>query len=270
MEHDDISIKILTKTTCIVMKNYFFLILILSVSLGSCNKVKETDQSLTFEEYQKLGMPDYNKVWNMEDYSNAFYVLNTLKFENAKALPSRESEKSGVLFSRMISTDNLSFLQDETLPLWARADMIKWFVNTMLDLKVAYTLIGTERQYYVRELMDIDIFRVRVAQKMLDLGNKLYESDDPSDVMMQADFPKIQKMYVDIILELLEVQQHTDKYPQETLELLGDSLSTSVRRNMHWFDADASESLKKAMRTVMDNSSSRKIRSDYRELTEIL
>ena len=105
---------------------------------------------------------------------------------------------------------------------------------------------------------------------MLDLGNRLYDSDDPSDVMMQADFPKIQKMYVDIILELLEIQQHTDQYPQETLELLGDSLSTSVRRNMHWFDADASGSLKKAMHKVMDNNSSRKIRSDYRELTEIL
>ena len=184
------------------MKNNVLLILILSASLLSCNKANETDHSLTLVEYQELGMPDYNSVWSMEDYSNAFFVLNTLKYENAKALPSRESERSKVLFSRMISIDNLAFLQDETLPLYAKASMIQWFVNTLMELKVAYTTIGTERQYYVRELMDIDILRVSVAHKMLDLGKKINESEDPSDVDMQSDFPAIQKMYLNILVEL--------------------------------------------------------------------
>jgi len=67
------------------MKNYLRLILILSVSLVSCNKSNKIDHSLTLVEYQELGMPDYNSVWNMEDYSNAFYVLNTLKYQNPKA-----------------------------------------------------------------------------------------------------------------------------------------------------------------------------------------
>ncbi|MCK4990260.1 MAG: hypothetical protein KAS29_07225, partial [Bacteroidales bacterium] len=164
------------------MKNYVLLILILSVSLNSCKKANDTDHSLTLVEYKELGMPDYNSVWSMQDYSNAFYVLNTLKYENAKALPSRESEKSGELFSRMISIDNLSFLQDETLPLYAKADLIKWFVNTLMELKGAYTTIGSNTQYYIRELIDIDIFRVSVAQKMLELGNEINESEDPSDV----------------------------------------------------------------------------------------
>jgi len=215
-------------------------------------------------------MPDYNSVWSMEDYSNAFYVLNTLKYQNLKALPSRDSEKSGVLFSRMISSDNLFFLQDEALPLWAKADMIKWFVNTLMELKVAYTTIGTERQYYVRELMDIDIFRVRVAQKMLDLGKKINESEDPSDIDMQSDYLQIQLMYLNILSELFELQQHTTQYPEQTLELLSDSLSVSVRRNMHWFEEDASALIKQEMLNVIESTSSRKIKSDYRELTEIL
>jgi len=252
------------------MKNYVLLILILSVSLGSCKKVNETDHSLTLVEYQELGMPDYNSVWSMEDYSTAFYVLNTLKYQNLKALPSRDSEKSKVLFSRMISIDNLSFLEDETIPLYAKAGLIKWFVNTLMELKVAYTTIGTERQYYVRELMDIDIFRVRVAQKMLELGNEINESEDPSDVDMQSDYPQIQLMYLNILTELFELQQHTTQYPEQTLELLSDSLSTSVRRNMLWFDEEASALIKQAMLTVIDSTSSRKIRNDYKELTEIL
>ncbi len=252
------------------MKNYFLLILIFSISLGSCKKANETDHSLTLAEYQELGMPDYSKVWNMEDYSNAFYVLNTLKYQNLKALPSRDSEKSGVLFSRMISIDNLSFLQDETLPLYAKADMIKWFVNSLMELKVAYTNIGMNRQYYVRELNDIDITRMRVAQRMLDLGKKINESEDPSDVDMQSDYPQIQLMYLNILSELLDKQQHTSLYPQQTLELLSDSLSSSVRRNMLWFDEDAAALIKQEMLTVIESTSSRKIKKDYRELTEIL
>ena len=52
-----------------------------------------------------------------QDYETAFYVLNTLKYEKPFALPAKDSEKSGILFSRMMNLENLSFLQDETLPL---------------------------------------------------------------------------------------------------------------------------------------------------------
>jgi len=252
------------------MKNYFFLILILSISLASCNKANKTDHSLTLAEYLELGMPDYNNAWTMQDFSTAFYVLNTLKYEKPKALPARESEKSGVLFSHMISTDNLFFLQDEILPLHVKASKMKWFVNTLMELKVAYTIIGTESQYYVRELMDIDIFRVRVAEIMLDLGKKINESEDPSDVSMRSDYPKIREMYLNILVELFEQQEHTLKYPKQTLELLSDSLSSSVKRNMDWFDENASEKIKQAMLMVIDSTSSRKIRNEYKELIGIL
>ena len=129
------------------MKKHFLALLILSSLLYSCNKQDRIDHSLSLEVYQERGIPHYDSVWNMEDYSTAFFVLNTIKYENPEALPVRRSEKSGLLFSRMISIDNLSFLQDETLPLWAKADMIKWFVNTLMELKVVYTAIGTEKQY---------------------------------------------------------------------------------------------------------------------------
>jgi hypothetical protein len=139
-----------------------------------------------------------------------------------------------------------------------------------MELKVVYTTIGSNTQYYVRELMDIDIFRVRVAQKMLELGNEINESEDPSDVDMQSDYPAIQQMYLNILTELFVLQQHTSQYPEQTLELLSDNLSTSVRRNMLWFDEEASALIKQAMLTVIDSTSSRKIRNDYKELTEIL
>ena len=252
------------------MKNSFILILILSISLSACKQADYTDHSLGLDEYLELGMPDHNRVWGLEDYSTAFYVLNTLKFERPYTLPNRESERSGMLFSRMINIENLAFLQDDTLPLWAKADMIKWFVNTLMELKVVYTIVGKERQYYARELMDIDIFRVSVSHKMLELGQLINESHDPSDVAMKADYPHIQNMYVGILSELLTEQQKISQYPTETLELLSDSISASVRMNMGWFDKKASDMVSQGMRNVIEITPSRKIRSEYGALLELL
>ena len=252
------------------MKNYLFVILGLSILLFSCERQNEADLSLTPAEYQKMGMPDYSKVWSLEDYSNACFVLNTLKYEKPKALPTRDSEKSGVLVSRMINMDNLTFLQDETLPLHAKAEIIQWYGNTLIELTTSYTFFNAEKQYYIRELADIDLFGLRIAQVMLDLGNEINASEDPEDIAMQSDFPLIQQMYLDLLSDLFKKQQNQSQYPQQTLELLSDSLSTSVRKNMHWFDENASASIKQAMLKVIDSSSSRKIKDEYRELTEIL
>ena len=140
----------------------------------------------------------------------------------------------------------------------------------MMELKVAYTLIGVEKQYYARELMDMDIFRITVVHEMLDLGQRINESDDPSDVAMQADFPHIQQMYVSLIIELLEEQLKSSQYPRTSLELLSDSISASVRSNLDWLDKNATGSIEEALQRVMEQTTSRKIRSDYRDLTELL
>ena len=253
------------KRTCLIS------ILILSVFWSSCKGPNETDHSYTLEEYRELGMPDYDTVWNiLPDYESAFMVLNTLKYGKPFALPVKDSEKSGILFSRMMNLENLSFLQDETLPLHMKAQTILWWLSIYHGLIDVYTNDQMKRQYYIRELVDIDIFGVGLFQKMLDLGNELNKSEDPSDVAMQSGVPEIQKMYIDLLAEVLGKQQHTSRYPKQTLELLSDSLSNSVRINMGLFDEDASEIIKQEMLTVIDSTSSRKIRNNYRELIEIL
>jgi len=252
------------------MKKHLLLILILAVSLSSCNKANEPDRSLTPEEYQELGMPDYNKVWSLEDYSIAFYVINTLKYGKPMALPSRDSKKSGQLFSRMINIENLAFLQDTSLPLHAKAEMIQWYGNILQEFTAAYTLVGTTKQLYAPELMDIDLFSLTIAQIMLDLGGKINNSSDPEDIAMQSDFSLIQKMYLDLLSDLFGKQLNESRYPEHTLELLSDSITSSVKRNMDWFDVDASALIKQEMLSVIDSTSSRKIKKDYSKLREIL
>ena len=170
----------------------------------------------------------------------------------------------------MVTIENLSFLQDETVPLHEKAHIIMEYLNIYSDFRDVYTNLQMKKQYYTRELVDIDIFVIRITQKMLDLGSEINESEDPSDVAMQSGFSSIQKMYLMYLTDVLEKQQHTSQYPEKTLELLSDSLSNAIRRNMEWFDEVDSEKVKQGMNAVIDSTSSRKIRDDYRALIEIL
>ena len=154
-------------------RTFIFTLLILSILFSFCKRPNVTDHSYTLEEYEELGMPDHDTIWRMEDYEMAFLVLNTLKHKKPFALPARDSEKSGMLFARMMNLENLAFLEDETLPLHEKAQTIKWWVNIYHELRIAYTNVGLKRQYNIRELADIDIFGVGLAQQMLDLGNEI-------------------------------------------------------------------------------------------------
>lgn len=267
----DIFIKILIIIICIVMKRIYFLaILIIPIFLGSCNVANETDHSLTLEAYRELGIPDPGKVWNFQDYITTYAALLNLKLEKPYALPVKNSRRSGELFYRMISLENLSFLEDESLPLHEKAHRIKGFVNVYNDLIELYTNVLMKKQYYNPELVEIWIFGLGVTQKMLDLAEKINKSDVPADRRMASGYKSIQGIYLTGLMEVLRQQQYTSQYPVRDLELLTDSLSISVQRNMEWFDEDTSEQIKQAMRAVIDSTSSLKIKNDYLELIEIL
>ena len=245
-------------------------ILLLPVFLGFCKRPDRTDQSLTLEEYRELGISDPGKVWNFQDYAAAYAALLNLKSEKPYALPVKNSQRSGELFYRMVNLENLSFLQDESLPLHEKAHRIKGYVNVCDDLLILYTNILMRKQYYSPEMVEIWIFGLSVTQKMLDLAEKINQSDVPADRKMAAGYGSIRGIYLTGLLHVLREQQYTSQYQVNDLELLTDSLSVSVQRNLEWFDENTSQELKQAMQAVIDSTSSRKIKHDYRELIGIL
>ena len=252
------------------MKHYILLILVIPFILGACERSNGTDTSLTLEEYRKLGVPDEDTIWSLGDYAEAFNVLIDLKRDQPFALPTRDSRKSGMLFSRMTNLENLSFLQEETLPLSEKAHVIKVYLEVQNRFIDVYTNMLMKKQYYNQELVDIYIFGLGLTQKMLDLAHQINESEDPADVRMARSYRAIQDLYVIGLTDHLRTQQQTSEYPEKSLELLTDSLSSSVRRNMEWFNENDSERIKQAMQTAVDSTSSQKIRNEYRDLMEIL
>jgi len=228
------------------------------------------DYSLSQEEYQKMGIPDHNRVWTFNDYSKTFGALSKLKFNKPFALPAKDSKRSGELFNRMISFENMSLLQDESIPLNEKAHWMKGFLEVHGQLLDIYTNIRMEKLFYNRELIDINIFGLGVAERMFDLAKEINESKDSKDINMQSGYQSIQMIYIAGLKDILENQKYTSQYLNEDLEKLTDSLTNSVLRNRDWMDSSATINIKQALQVVMDSTSSEYIKNRYSTLNELL
>jgi hypothetical protein len=85
--------------TSSVLAAIFFAVTIASVAQPAAN-----DQSLTIERYMELGIPSPDRIWGAEEYAQTAFVLSSLPKDE---LPRFNSARSGALFARMVSTENL-------------------------------------------------------------------------------------------------------------------------------------------------------------------
>jgi hypothetical protein len=251
-------------------RKYLVIILVLPLFMGYCHKSNRQDHSLSIKEYQELGVPDHSIPWNFQDYLTTFGVLKNLKIEEPFALPVKESQKSNALFYRMISLENLGFLQDESLPLHEKAQRIKGYLGVFEDLADLYTNMLMKEQYYNPELVEIWIFGLNVTEKMVELAEQINESELPDDQKLARGYYMIREIYQLVVLDILKHQQYTSQFVESDLELLTDILFAGVQRNLEWIDEETSQKIKQALQTVIDSTSSRNIRNNYLELLEIL
>ncbi len=252
------------------MKNSYLILLVFLVSVISCSNPKEKDHSYPLEKYSELGMPDFNRPWKVSEFTDVIATLRKIRNNDFLALPKKGSRNSGELFDHLISMDNLSFLNIDTLPLYEKAYRIQSFILIQSEYIDIYTDLYKREQYFNEELIDFYIFGISYSQKMLDLAYQINESDKPGDIGMQSGFPGIQYGHVFMISTCLEKQKNTSLYKAEDLERLSDSIALSIRRNMSWYDSIAVEQIKHNMLVAIDSSSSDKIRNAYQDIVNNL
>ncbi len=250
------------------MKSSLLFTLVLLACLVSCNN--KSDYSYPLEKYSELGMPDFNRAWKISEFGDVIGTLRDIQNNEPFSLPRKDSRKSGKLFEHMVSMDNLSFLNIDSLPLYEKAYRIQSFLHIQSEYIDIYTDLRHREQYYNKELIDFYIYGISITQKMLDLAYKINESDAPGDVGMQSGFDAIQYIHVTMLSDALDKQKNTSLYNTEDLETLGDSIALSLGRNMTWFDSTAVEGIKQNMLVVIDSSSSDKIRNEYRDIINSL
>ena len=251
-----------------------FLISILAVCFSCANK--PGDNSLTIEAYRELGVPDPDKEWTMADYSKAHNILGKLKWERQLQLPVKDSKKSGSLFTRMISRDYLSFLQDSSISLNEKARRIVEFgvvYDYWMDI---YSVPTVEKGYYDREIMEIKLFNLNLSEAAFKLANEINQSDDPADVALQYGYPSIKRAYLECLNKYLQPKDYVpagdywQEFSDQDMKRMIDSVHMSVVRNKSQLLGNEIEELRQSVNSLSDSTSSDAIRKKYRYLEKEL
>ncbi|WP_276371755.1 hypothetical protein [Chryseolinea sp. H1M3-3] len=242
-----------------------FPIVFFLVFIFSCTD-KRSDNSLSIDAYKELGMPDEKKKWDMTDYTQARNVLTRIKWEKPTQLPVKGSGKSGLLFEHMLSLEYLSFLKDTTITLSEKAQLISEF-GVVYDYWIdVYTIPTLKQNYYNREIIDIQIFNLRLTEAALSLAHEINKSDDPADIALQYGYPSIKRAYLECLHNYLQPQSYVSEFAEKDMERMVDSIHHSVMRNRSWMDSSTVNELKHALRLARDSTSSNALKDRYKLL----
>ena len=252
------------------MKYYFLLVMAAFSFMISCNSKEYKDYSLQLEQYREMGIADPSEVWDFDDIRTAHNSLSGIKWDKPYQLPRQDSEKSGVLFDRMVGLENMTFLQDDTLKLHEKAYYALEFLRMMERWRELYTNPIWKTQYYQRELVEININEVRVTQIMVEIADQIMESDDPVDRILQEGVPTVKESYVSSLKKALMAQNMTSAVLKEDIDRMADSLGVSVLRNRGLLDMSSMKDIKESLRAYADSTSSDYVRTHYTELANNL
>ena len=127
------------------------------------------DNSLGSAEYVSRGLPAYDRLWSAADYREAATALKAISAENPTLLPRSGSAKSGELFGRIVSLDNLisvSHISDLSL-------QVSTYMSIFISDGQLVTIYGTNtssEHAYDREFIQICIHFVDVCGKIYRLS----------------------------------------------------------------------------------------------------
>jgi len=238
------------------LKHTIILLILVFVINGSCRNIFRKDLSLTPQQYTQLGMPTYNAIWSEKDFQKAQNAINSVIIKNFYSLPKKGSIRSGNLFRRIVSKDNLSFLEDTTISLQEKAYRIQSLGNMMGQMGTLYTDKIKIRQYYSQELVEIYVAHLYIRGKMLELADKINKSARQEEIMMQSGRKGIVSSYIMLISFLVSEQEKTEAFPAPDLRRLNREILNSLSLNMQYLDADSKQRIYDAIKNSLEKSKS--------------
>lgn len=234
----------------------------------SCKNQAKRDLSLTLKEYHKLGMPDHNKIWSIQDYTKALGALSNLRLYNPLSFPRKYSKKSGSVFKRFVETENLSFINDKNLSLSDKALQVQYFAGFQNDLRRMYTDEFRSEQYYSKELIDIYVYGLFIYKKMFDVAGEIIKSNEESVVSMKSGLKAVQFGYVRLIALIIGEQEKPGGYEAKDQETLSMEVSNSLIGNMEWIEPSDKQIIISLIQSLIDKFPSGYFKDNYLKALE--
>ncbi len=252
------------------LKTTIPLLLIIVLAAVSCKNIFRKDLSMTVKEYYLLGMPDADSAWNENSYVKAHITLSNIRIKNFAHLPRKGSKRSGTVFNRILSKDYLSFLNDSSKSLRDKAFQIQSLSSFLNELARMYTDNLHQKQYYNEELTEIFCFELYVKERMLELADRIKNSDDPADISMEQGRPAIISGYVNLISILIRNLDKTNAFSSGEIKRIGREVSISISSNMKYLDKASKQKITSEITSFTKKTRSGHMRKDFEEVLNSL
>lgn len=251
-------------------RNILIVLAAIILLTSSCKNIFRKDLSFTEKEYESRGMPDIRKNWSESELIKAHVTLGNIRTKNFFTLPVKGSPKSGNVFKKIVSRENLSFLDDPAKSLRDKAYEIQTIANFQNEISSMYTDNLRIEQYYSTELIDIYISEIYIRGKMLELAEKIMNSKDPGDIAMSSARQAIVGGYVNLLSTLIREQKKTRSFTSADLKKLSRETAKSIHDNIKYLDSESKQKLSGEIRGNSDNIKAGSVRKDFDEMLKFL
>ena len=188
------------------------------------------DESLTSEEYLRLGLPAQDREWSGNDMGKAEKILASLAQKGYRQLPRYKSERSGEIFARLTSPQNLNLFKNRTLPLDLRfPQALSYFQasNQVLNLYLTGFLKEDVRDSELVELMGAHFRSTVVLLELVDEFVPTIKKDDPNYQIRMQGLHKMKRGLASIVAGGLQTLTERESYRvNELVRLVGHMQET--------------------------------------------
>src|SRR5262245_49559792 len=150
------------------------------------------DTSLSLEDYIAAGVPAYDRKWTSADMAKAYKALQKVA-KDKRRMPRYGSERSGQLFDRITSEENLAFLEDGSTRLSTRCSEYFQYIEAAQGIGNMYASLVETDKGYASEMVEIigaAQRAVRAGLKVMDERLAEFEKSDPRRAKEASDLIK--------------------------------------------------------------------------------
>lgn len=184
-----------------------------------------SDESLTAAEYIQLGLAAPDREWTGVDMAKAQEVFTALAQQGARKLPRYKSERSGAVFARITSPQNLKIFRDKSMPLNVRLPQALSYYQASNGILKLYLSAFVEKDARDSELVEMLGSQLRSTVVLIGLLDELLptiKKDDPKYQVRMQGLEQTKRGLASIVAGCLQTLTERDSYrASELLRLLG-------------------------------------------------
>ncbi len=184
-----------------------------------------SDESYTSEEYIRLGLPAHDREWSGNDMVKAEKVLTSLAKKGYRHLPRYKSERSGEVFARLTSRQNLDLFRNRSVPLEGRMPQALNYIganNQILKLYLSAFLKNDTTDSDIVELMAAQLRSMVVMLELVDELIPTIKKDDPSYQVRMQGLEKMKLGLASVVAGGLQTLTERESYRKsELVRLVG-------------------------------------------------